>query len=219
MPLRRSASFSFFEELFRTDFFLLYFYAPCYPCCLFIAVAFSQVPYNEAGLTALIFTSEGDMRQAVNNLQSTFSGFNFVGPDEVFKVCDQPHPVTVEALIKSCAKGEIDNAMVKLDQLWSHGYAAVDIVATLFRVTKNMSSLAEYIKLEFIRVCPSPFFLCFPFFGAEDPNAREKSFELCFAGDWFDTYEDSRRLLDAGPVGRVVSTTLSSDHQALNIGI
>lgn len=112
----------------------------------------SQVPHNEAGLTALIFTSEGDMRQAVNNLQSTFSGFNFVGADEVFKVCDQPHPVKVQALILSCVKGDIDNAMSKLEDLWTQGYAAVDIVTTLFRVVKGMDALAEYMKLEFIKV-------------------------------------------------------------------
>ncbi|GAA5823541.1 hypothetical protein JCM11251_000672 [Rhodosporidiobolus azoricus] len=110
-----------------------------------------KVPHNEGGLTALVFTSEGDMRQAVNNLQSTFSGFSFVGADEVFKVCDQPHPVVVNSLIKECVKGNVEAAMGRLEELWGQGYAAVDIVATLFRVTKGMDSMAEYTKLEFIR--------------------------------------------------------------------
>ncbi|GAA5986422.1 hypothetical protein JCM10908_003748 [Rhodotorula pacifica] len=109
------------------------------------------VKYNEAGLTALVFTSEGDMRQAVNNLQSTWSGFNFVGADEVFKVCDQPHPVKIEKLLTACVRGKIDPAMEALDELWTAGYSAVDIVVTLFRVTKGMDSLSEFIKLEFIR--------------------------------------------------------------------
>ena len=93
------------------------------------------------------------MRQAVNNLQSTFSGFNFVGAEQVFKVCDQPHPVKVQSLIAACAKGDIDTAMSNLEDLWKQGYAAVDIVTTLFRVTKSMDALAEYVKLEFIKVC------------------------------------------------------------------
>lgn len=42
--------------------------------------------------------------------------------------------------------------MEKLEELSKQGYAAVDIVATLFRVVKGMESLAEYTKLEFIRV-------------------------------------------------------------------
>lgn len=98
------------------------------------------------------------MRQAVNNLQSTFTGFGFVGADEVFKVCDQPHPVKVQELIKDCTKGNVDGAMNKLEDLWNYGYSAVDIVTTLFRVVKGIDGMAEYMKLEFIRVSNLFFF-------------------------------------------------------------
>lgn len=92
--------------------------------------------YNEDGLTALIFTSEGDMRQAINNLQSTHSGFGFVSGDNVFKVCDQPHPVVIQAMLRSCLKGDINAAMDKVEDLWNQGYSAIDIVVTMFRVVK-----------------------------------------------------------------------------------
>jgi len=95
------------------------------------------------------------MRQAVNNLQSTYTGFGMVGPSEVFKVCDQPHPIKVQELIKDCIKGDVEGAMTKLEDLWNYGYSAVDIVTTLFRVVKGMDSLQEYTKLEFIRVSSS----------------------------------------------------------------
>ena len=42
--------------------------------------------------------------------------------------------------------------MSKLEDLWRQGYAAVDIVTTLFRVVKGMDAIAEYTKLEFIKV-------------------------------------------------------------------
>lgn len=77
------------------------------------------------------------MRQAINNLQSTHSGFSFVSADNVFKVCDQPHPIFVQAMIRSCMKGDIDGAMEKLNDLWKQGYSAVDIVVTIFRVVKT----------------------------------------------------------------------------------
>lgn len=113
-----------------------------------------QVKYNDDGLTALIFTAEGDMRQAINNLQSTHSGFGFVSADNVFKVCDQPHPVVVQAMIRSCLKGDIDNAMEKLSELWNQGYSAVDIVVTIFRVVKTfdeyVSIVPRYIELALI---------------------------------------------------------------------
>jgi len=105
--------------------------------CTLNLISVEQVEYNDDGLTALIFTSEGDMRQAINNLQSTFSGFGFVSGDNVFKVCDQPHPIVMQAIIRACMKSNIEGAMEKLSQLWGQGYSAVDIVVTLFRVVKT----------------------------------------------------------------------------------
>ena len=95
-----------------------------------------KVQHNDDGLTALIFTAEGDMRQAINNLQSTHSGFGFVSGDNVFKVCDQPHPIVVQSMVRACLKGDINLAMEKLNELWDNGYSAIDIVVTIFRVVK-----------------------------------------------------------------------------------
>ncbi|TIA91128.1 hypothetical protein E3P99_01233 [Wallemia hederae] len=110
-----------------------------------------KVEITDEGYEALIFTSEGDMRQAVNNLQSTHTGLGLVTPDAVFKVCDQPHPLLVQHLLESCNKADIDDALAKLDKLWSHGYAAVDIIQTLFRVARNTTSFDEALKLEYIK--------------------------------------------------------------------
>lgn len=87
------------------------------------------------------------MRQAINNLQSTWTGLGFVSPDNVFKVCDQPHPITIRAMLNACHAGDIDKAMEKLDEVWGQGYAAVDIVTTIFRVVKTMDSIPEAIKV------------------------------------------------------------------------
>ena len=45
-----------------------------------------QLSYNNSGLEAIIFTADGDMRQALNNLQSTHAGFGDILADNVFKV-------------------------------------------------------------------------------------------------------------------------------------
>lgn len=44
-----------------------------------------QVAHLEDGLEAIIFTADGDMRQALNNLQATHSGFGLVNRDNVYK--------------------------------------------------------------------------------------------------------------------------------------
>lgn len=38
------------------------------------------------GLEAIIFTADGDMRQALNNLQATYFGFGLIDAAAVFKV-------------------------------------------------------------------------------------------------------------------------------------
>lgn len=56
------------------------------PSIFNIPLILLQVPYVPEGLEAIIFTADGDMRQALNNLQATNSGFGFVNQDNVFKV-------------------------------------------------------------------------------------------------------------------------------------
>ena len=115
-----------------------------------------QVKYNDDGLTALIFTAEGDMRQAINNLQSTWSGFGFISSENVFKVCDQPHPIIIQSILEACQKSDIDTAMEKILDLWDQGYSAIDVVVTIFRVVKASDKMPEYTKLEFIKVLQLP---------------------------------------------------------------
>jgi replication factor C subunit 2/4 len=62
--------------------------------------ASEQVVFESSGLEAIIFSAEGDMRNALNSLQSTVSGFGYVSAENVFKVCDQPQPVKLRLLIE-----------------------------------------------------------------------------------------------------------------------
>jgi replication factor C subunit 2/4 len=110
-----------------------------------------NVEYSEDGLAALVFSAEGDMRQAINNLQSTFAGFGFVSGDNVFKVVDSPHPIKVQQMIKACYEGKVDAALETLKELWDLGYSSHDIISTMFRVTKTIPTLSEHSKLEFIK--------------------------------------------------------------------
>lgn len=126
-----------------------------------------KVEYSDDGLAALVFSAEGDMRQALNNLQSTWAGFGFVSGDNVFRVVDSPHPVKVQAMVKACYECNIDGAIDTLKELWyvypcprssqadintrDLGYSSHDIISTMFRVTKSIPTLSEHSKLEFIK--------------------------------------------------------------------
>lgn len=77
-----------------------------------------QVEWTDDGLAALVFSAEGDMRQAINNLQSTWAGFGLVNSENVFRVVDSPHPIKVQAMIKSCQETKVDEALDALKDLW-----------------------------------------------------------------------------------------------------
>ncbi|CAI5756312.1 unnamed protein product [Candida verbasci] len=109
-----------------------------------------NVKYNTEGLQALIFTSEGDMRQAINNLQSTVAGFEFVNDINVFKIVDQPHPLIIKRILNFCLKKEIDKAIELLDGLWYKGYSAIDIVTSSFKVAKTIE-VEEQKRLEMLK--------------------------------------------------------------------
>ena len=131
-----------------------------------------NVSYTEDGMEAIIFTAQGDMRQALNNLQvrnayftntfsflisfaislqSTHEGFDHVNSENVFKVCDEPHPLLIKDMLTHCSKGDMDPAYKIARHLWNLGYSAEDIITNVFRVCKTHNELPEYLKLEFIK--------------------------------------------------------------------
>lgn len=109
-----------------------------------------NLEYDEDGLEAIVFTAQGDMRQALNNLQSTANGFGKITSENVFKVCDEPHPMLIQDMLDYCVQGDIHKAYKVLAKLWRLGYAAEDIIGNIFRVCKRMK-MDEKLKLMFVR--------------------------------------------------------------------
>lgn len=107
------------------------------------------------GMDAILFAADGDLRQAINNLQAAVSGFGpFVTADNVFRVCDSPHPAAVESIVNACLHGELAPACDSLKALCQRGYSTLDTVTTFFRVVRNMQpgpAFPELVQLAYIR--------------------------------------------------------------------
>jgi len=128
------------------------------------------VTATDAGLEALIFTADGDMRNALNNLQSTHSGFGIVDESSVFKVCDQPHPLVIKDILTICLgvtennnknnhpktfsddtqESKLTDALKKLKTLYVAGYAPIDLCSTIFKVAKGLN-ISEETKLDALK--------------------------------------------------------------------
>ena len=105
---------------------------------------------DEKGLEALIFTAEGDMRNALNNLQATIAAFGALTFDNVFNVCDQPHPDILKDVITKCTEAQFTAAASALEVLWLQGYSPLDIIGSLYKVVTNYQ-LNENIQLKFLK--------------------------------------------------------------------
>ncbi|EPY27049.1 replication factor C subunit 2/4 [Strigomonas culicis] len=98
----------------------------------------SKNAYTEDGLEAILYLAEGDLRHAINTLQATYVGYRFVSADNVFKVCDQPHPVLIEnILVSAIQRRNITEAHAEMSRLLHRGYAPADLLATFFRVAQH----------------------------------------------------------------------------------
>lgn len=109
-----------------------------------------NLKYTPEGLQALLFSSEGDLRCAVNNLQATASGYEVISEENVIKVCDIPQPQRIQGLISECVNHNIQQACKEIDSLIMQGYSSIDIITTLFKLIKGME-IDENLKLKYIQ--------------------------------------------------------------------
>jgi len=105
---------------------------------------------TDSGLEAILFVAGGDMRHALNALQSTYAGFKEITQKAVYKVCDQPHPKTIKKILESCAKGKFREALAMLNMIMNNGFSTLDFIQTMFRVVKGME-MEERMKLDWIK--------------------------------------------------------------------
>lgn len=90
------------------------------------------------------------MRQAINNLQATFAGFNIINESNVFLICDVPNVKDVKKIIDNCISAQFTPACLELQGLWKEGYTAYDLANTIFKVIQN-HQMDKVLQYEFIK--------------------------------------------------------------------
>lgn len=104
------------------------------------------------GVEAIIFTAEGDMRYALNNLQATAAGFGSITKENVFKVCDQPHPDLMQNVIRQCLQSKYQDSCSSINIVFNEGYNLVDLINTLTRVMQTMTDFkSEELRLNYLK--------------------------------------------------------------------
>ena len=110
-----------------------------------------NIIYTEDGLTSIIHIAQGDIRQAINNLEATYHGYKIINEDNVYKLCYHPHPKIIVEIIKECVNMNLIMSIEYLHQLKNSGYCINDILQTMLNNLREIN-IDEDIRINFIKI-------------------------------------------------------------------
>jgi replication factor C small subunit len=109
-----------------------------------------KVHVDADGYKALVYASEGDMRKAINFLQTASTLGEKITEDTVYKVASKARPKEVRELIDLAMDGKFENARKKLDSLlYEYGLSGEDVILQLYRETIGLD-IDQRKKVELI---------------------------------------------------------------------
>jgi replication factor C subunit 2/4 len=120
-----------------------------------------KIIFNQKGIEELLFVSDYDIRQAINNLECIFYAFGELTNKSVYKMVDKPKPLYIEKIINDCLNGKLEDGIETTKELFLKGYYPNDILLTFMKclLEKDLKikestklKINEIISLSYIRV-------------------------------------------------------------------
>ena len=109
-----------------------------------------NISYSQEGLDLLTFSSCGDLRQTINNLQSTYSGHREITYENVMKICDIPQPELLNSIINKTIENNFIGGHTDINTIYNMGYSPIDIVNTIFEIIKK-NKIEDKRKMKMIK--------------------------------------------------------------------
>lgn len=106
---------------------------------------------DDDGVEALLDTSDGDMRYAVNNLQSCVTGFGSLTKDNVYRIVDIPRPELMIKLFEKCSLKDF-TVIKDTDKLLSEGYNSLEILAVFNRIVETVESINDEVRDKILKI-------------------------------------------------------------------
>ncbi len=110
-----------------------------------------NINYDKKGINKISEISDGDVRQAINNLQNTYYCFKIINFKSVIEICDISQSSLLEEVIMLCIKKNISKACNIIKEVYFSGYSTEDIINMLYLILKTNKTINEEIKIEYIK--------------------------------------------------------------------
>ncbi|HID47374.1 MAG TPA: hypothetical protein EYP47_01550 [Methanococcaceae archaeon] len=94
---------------------------------------------DEKGLDAIIYVSEGDLRKAINTLQTAATVSKHITDDVVYKVASRARPDEIRKMMNLALQGKFNEARDLLYNLMiDWGMSGEDVLVQMFREVGNL---------------------------------------------------------------------------------
>lgn len=102
------------------------------------------------GLQALIYVAKGDMRRAINTLQSAASVTKHITADAVYQTASVAKPKEIDDMLKLAFSGQFMEARNRLDELLiTYGLSGSDVIDQIYRSVLDLG-LDEDVLVELV---------------------------------------------------------------------
>lgn len=106
---------------------------------------------TEEGLKIIVETCEGDMRNALNNLQSCVMTYDKVNEDNIYKIISIPKTKEIEEIFSQACAYNLMEAVKGINNVMGAGYNLLEIIGVFNRVILNTNRVTEIIKMELLK--------------------------------------------------------------------
>ena len=108
------------------------------------------IKITKDAMDAILYVSEGDMRNAINLLQSAAALHPTITAENVYKVAGRASPKDVEKLVNTALSGEFEAAMVTVDQIVvKNGISPEDLLRQIHLAVKQ-ANIDDKLKMEIL---------------------------------------------------------------------
>ena len=111
-----------------------------------------NIKYDDDGIKELLFCSNFDIRQCINNLECILYTYGNLNKETVNNIIDIPKIHLLKEIIKNCYNKNLKQVLKITKDLYDSGYSANDIILTFMKYIENKDDEDEFIIKCYVEV-------------------------------------------------------------------
>jgi len=113
-----------------------------------------NITHTDDGINKLLFVSDNDIRQLINNLECIYYSFGILNEENIYKFIDKPKTFYISEILKSCFEHDFPKTINIVKNLYYNGYTPNDILLTFmkFLLDRNYHELDKEVKLKIYEI-------------------------------------------------------------------